>query len=117
MPTTKRRGAARTTRARRRERLVNPLFVKRMEDELHANGHKGDWKSWEPSELGALSEIQHHVTKLINALEGGDRARVTELSADIANAAMKTAEVHGDLRQAGAGGARRRGARGRKGAR
>lgn len=101
MPTTKRKGASRTTRTRRRERLVNPLFVKRMEDELHANGHKGDWKAWEPSELGALSEIQHHVTKLINALEQGDRARVTELSADIANAAMKTAEVHGDLPQPG----------------
>jgi hypothetical protein len=83
----------------RRPRLVNPLFVKRMEEELHANGHKGDWRDWKPTPLGGLSELNHHITKLINALENSDRERVTEHSADIANASMKIAEMHGTLKK------------------
>lgn len=93
------KGKATTRASRQRKQLVNPLFVKRMEEELQANGHKGDWKKWKPSALGGLSELNHHVTKLINALEREDRKKVTEYSADIANASMKIAEVHGQLKK------------------
>lgn len=76
--------------------LVRPAFVQRMESELRANAaKKGDWHTWVPSPLTALAELQHHETKMIHAIEHGDAERVSEFAADIANIAMKIAEVFG----------------------
>lgn len=75
--------------------LVCPSFIKQMEFELQNNKHKGDWRQWNPTALQALSELQHHEAKLINALAIGDCERVREFSADIANIAMKINEQFG----------------------
>ncbi len=77
--------------------LINPLFIARMQAELEANAHKGDWPAWHPTPALARSELEHHVRKLLAALERGDREKVTEHAADVANYVMKIAEVYGTL--------------------
>lgn len=77
------------------EALVRPEFVCGMEAELRANAEKGDWRTWNPTPLQALAEMQHHEAKLMKALAGGDCERVAEYCADIANIAMKIDERFG----------------------
>lgn len=76
--------------------LVQAHFVARMEAELQANTSKGDWRQWKPTPLEVLSELQHHESKLMNALASGDREQVSEFAADIANIAMKIDEQFGN---------------------
>lgn len=76
-------------------RLVRAPFVARMEAELQANAHKGDWRQWKPTALQVLSELQHHEAKLMHALAIGDCEHVREYAADIANIAMKIDEQFG----------------------
>lgn len=57
--------------------------------ELMANNEKkGDFLKWYPAWDDAKSEMEHHVIKLIGALDKGDHALITEYCADIANTAM-----------------------------
>jgi len=68
---------------------VSHRFVSRMEKELLANEErKGDWKAWEPNPGEALGELSDHVGKLKAAVAEGDKARVSEFTADVANLSM-----------------------------
>lgn len=85
------------------ENILNKLekvrvsFVVRMENELvHNAENKGDWLEWKPDFQLLNSELLHHYTKLIGAVAAGDRAKVSEYSADVANYAMKFDEIFGD---------------------
>lgn len=66
-----------------------------MEAELRANARKGDWREWHPDMDSAFKELQHHVGKLAFALTLGDNFKIAELSADVANIAMKIHEEFG----------------------
>ncbi len=81
-------------------RLVRSEFVQRMESELQANAHKGDWRAWKPTALQALSELQHHEAKLMQALAIDDCEHIREFCADIANIAMKIDEKFGSKNDA-----------------
>lgn len=74
---------------------ADPEFFCRMERELRINSSKGDWKGWKPDRMTCCDELRHHVRKLVRAIRLNDPERVSEFSADLANIAMKTAEVHG----------------------
>jgi len=67
----------------------NKLFIKRMEKELIANAHKGNWNDWHPTNEQALKELMHHVNKLHNAIEHNSKNDILEFSADIANITEK----------------------------
>jgi hypothetical protein len=57
--------------------------------ELMANNEKkGDFLKWYPAWDDAKSEVEHHVVKLISALDRGDHERITEYCADLANTVM-----------------------------
>ena len=76
---------------------VLPGFVFRMRDELAANEqNKGDWSTWRPDRDDAFREVQDHMTKLYWALSSGDRDKISEHAADIANACMKIYELYGE---------------------
>lgn len=75
--------------------LVNDLFVARMEKELQANIHQGDWNAWLPSPGLGVNEIEHHLEKLKTALVSGNPEQVSEYAADIANISMRISDVHG----------------------
>lgn len=75
--------------------LVNDLFVARMEKELQANIHQGDWNTWLPSPGLGVNEIEHHLEKLKTALVSGNPEQVSEYAADIANISMRISDVHG----------------------
>jgi hypothetical protein len=78
-------------------------FTTMMAAELQANASKGDWDSWRPDFTQAMSELHHHVGKLQHAALNEHHAGIREFSADVANIAMKIAEVLG-LARAQAGG-------------
>ena len=65
-------------------------FVKRMQEEMKANEHKGDWKEFSIKENrpDILREIEHHYNKLVLAFESDDDELIREHSADIGNIAM-----------------------------
>ena len=65
-------------------------FVERMENEIKANTHKGDWRLFATKENRheILREIEHHYNKLVTAYESGDEELIREHSADIGNIAM-----------------------------
>lgn len=65
-------------------------FTERMEKEIKANAHKGDWKVFATKENRPeiLHEIEHHYNKLVIAYESGDEELIREHSADIGNIAM-----------------------------
>ena len=65
--------------------LGNMNFLEAMEHELKTNKHKKNWKSWNPSALEAIAEINHHVAKLADALVNNDSLKIKEHSADVAN--------------------------------
>jgi hypothetical protein len=75
---------------------VRPEFIARMNAELVANAHKGDWTTWLPSQAELGDELWHHYRKLLSALAGNERARVAEYSADLANLAMKAHQLFGE---------------------
>lgn len=65
-------------------------FTERMEKEIKANAHKGDWRPFAIKENRheILREIEHHYNKLVTAYESGDEELIREHSADIGNIAM-----------------------------
>ena len=75
--------------------LASPQFFQRMDKELINNTRKGDWKAWQPDRLTCLDELHHHLRKIQRAMRLNDHDRVSEFCADLANIAMKTAEIHG----------------------
>jgi hypothetical protein len=74
-------------------KYVNQTFIERMDKELIANEHKGDWTQWKPDRFQAASEIHHHARKLIDAIYAKTDADVAECAADLSNIAMKTFET------------------------
>lgn len=75
---------------------LNPSFIERMAVELNENSYKGDWREWRPTAEGARGELEHHVKKLLEAVERRDRAKVSEHSADVAVIAMMIEATHGE---------------------
>jgi len=75
--------------------FASPEFFRRMDKELQSNASKGDWKAWNPDRMTCMDELHHHLRKLGRAIRLNDKERIAEFCADIANVAMKTAEVHG----------------------
>ncbi len=75
--------------------LASPEFFHRMDKELQCNASKGNWKAWKPDRMTCLEELNHHLRKLGRAIRLNDQDRVSEFAADLANVAMKTAEIHG----------------------
>lgn len=43
----------------------------------------------------ALSELEHHISKLKRVIDTSKRGEISEYCADVANIAMKISEVHG----------------------
>lgn len=76
---------------------VDSAFMERMGEELIANAHQGDWRSWRPDSVTLLGEIHRHTRKLQRALADGDAALVSELSADLGNFAMKAFDEFGTV--------------------
>ena len=74
-------------------------FAEYMQRELDENTHKGCWYDWTPTAAQANAELEHHRYKLSCALSVGTREQVTEFAADVANIAMKIAELFGELEQ------------------
>lgn len=75
--------------------LASPKFFARMNRELRVNASKGNWSTWKPDRMTCMDELHHHLRKLGRAIRLNDKDRVAEFCADLANIAMKTAEVHG----------------------
>lgn len=75
--------------------LASVDFFRSMDKELQRNSSKGDWRAWKPDRMDCTDELHHHLRKLCRALRLNDKDRVSEFSADLANIAMKTAEIHG----------------------
>jgi len=59
-------------------------FAQSMKDELKANEHKGDWRTWNDIPK-MLQELDYHEDKLSLAIQTGDRERIKEHLADCAN--------------------------------
>jgi hypothetical protein len=72
---------------------INVHFIARMDSELEANQHKGDWSAWHPDRFQATSELHHHTRKLIAAIYCEADYNVQECAADLANIAMKCYET------------------------
>ena len=77
-------------------KILNPDFVKRMENELQDNAEKGVWKDWHPTKEEWLWEMQHHIAKLQHAISNQNTELVKEFSADIANLAEKSFTEFGE---------------------
>lgn len=75
---------------------MKTLFSVRMEEELIANAHKGDWNFWTPTKEEWLWEMNHHIAKLQKAIQEGDRQLICEFSADVANLAEKAFTSFGE---------------------
>jgi hypothetical protein len=75
---------------------LSARFIKRMRAEVNANSHKGDCHAWRPTAEGARSELEHHVKMMLEAVARGDRAKVSEYSADVAVIAMMIEATHGE---------------------
>jgi hypothetical protein len=71
-------------------------FVKTMYRELHANEEfKGGREAWQSAEIHEhIAEILYHTAKLAIAVQAGNRAGISEYSADVANHAMFIADAH-----------------------
>lgn len=80
------------------EGFINAAFLWRMKNELTVNqnvDHKGDWRKWKPEKLYLVSEINWHFAKFIQALNDGNKAKISEYSADVANYMMKADSEYG----------------------
>lgn len=63
-------------------------FAERMQKELNANAHKGDWNTWR-NIMEILNDLEYHKAKLMIALKKDDsHEEVKELIADCANILM-----------------------------
>jgi rubrerythrin len=69
-------------------------FAERMRDELRENAGKGDFEAWSPSGADLFREIQHHLTKLFDAIADGNGQDVREYACDIANYCRKAHELY-----------------------
>lgn len=76
-------------------RTVEPGFIRKMDKELKANQHKGDWRKWKPSAIEGIKELNYHFAKLVYALAKCNRKSVSEHAADVACVCMKIDEVLG----------------------
>lgn len=81
-------------------KYVLARFVSRMDAEIVANEHKGDWNNWRPDIREICRELAHHAQKLTALIKRSESSMVatgpvTELCADLANMAMKAYEVFG----------------------
>jgi hypothetical protein len=64
-------------------------FGWKMLRELIANdAKKGDFSVWKPDKAQACRELEHHLLKLLGAIQHQDPVRVTETAADLANVAL-----------------------------
>jgi hypothetical protein len=72
---------------------VNLDFVDRMQRELEANAHKGDWLAWQPDRYDLYVELRHHSKKLLDAIHSADHNLTAERAADLANLCMKAWEM------------------------
>lgn len=66
-----------------------------MVRELENNSHKGNWDEWEPDAGRLVKEIEKHSTRLLDAVSRNNRYAVDEHAADIANFALKAAQLFG----------------------
>ena len=71
-------------------------FASLMENELNANSHKGDWKTWWNVEEQMQEALYHH-EKLESALCKNDIYAIREYSADCANFYLMIANTTGAL--------------------
>jgi hypothetical protein len=78
---------------------LNQKFLERMQIELAANQHKGDWKEWHPSKFDILSDLQHHLNKLQFAVMEDEKDLTAEYAADLANITMKAFDEFGSVEQ------------------
>lgn len=72
---------------------INLDFVMAMENQLVENSHKGQWDLWNPEADEVISELKHHLEKLIFALETRSITGTKEHSADVANICSKAFEA------------------------
>jgi hypothetical protein len=77
-------------------RFASLEFFRRMDKELQIYAcRKGSWLAWKPDRATCMAELNYHLAKLGRAIQLNDKERVAEFCADLANVAMKTAEIHG----------------------
>ena len=77
-------------------RRETEAFAYEMRTQLDANTPaKGNFNNWHPTLDHLMQEIEHHQAKLFRALREGNRAKISEYSADIANYAMKAHQDYG----------------------
>jgi hypothetical protein len=69
--------------------LVPADFIARIEAEIEANQHKGDWPKVKMSPLRISLEINHHAAKLARAYLNEEPERIREHAADIAATCLK----------------------------
>lgn len=75
---------------------IREAFGEKMKNELDENFYKGDREAWlSMTKDEALSEIRYHVEKLETAVEMGERERIEENAADVANCAMIFLDIMG----------------------
>lgn len=60
-------------------------LAERMECELKANAHKGDWRAPWKEKNAIFAELAWHQAKLLVALEAGDKEKIAEHTADMCN--------------------------------
>ena len=61
------------------------LLAARMESELKANEHKGDWRAPRKDKNAIFAELAWHQAKLLVALEAGEKDKIAEHTADMCN--------------------------------
>lgn len=75
-------------------------LAERMEAEFKANEHKGDWRdqpTWEDRNA-IFAELAWHQAKLLIALEAGEKEKIAEHTADMANLYLMLAMSAGVFR-------------------
>ncbi|NOQ32434.1 MAG: hypothetical protein GQ570_15100 [Helicobacteraceae bacterium] len=71
------------------------LFLKRMDQELNDNTHKGEWKEYKPTKEECLYKIYNKVAQLHMTVKTGANAAPLEYCADLANLCEKLYETLG----------------------
>lgn len=66
---------------------VFQMFTEQMKHELNINNHKGDWIPWK-DKRDIISELDHHIQKLKDAVENDQIFLIREYSADVANISL-----------------------------
>ncbi len=60
-------------------------------------GSRGDWKNCKPEMM--VDEISYHTIKLRKAIREGDKEKILEHAADVANNSLMVADIEGVLNQ------------------